>query len=251
MEKEIMVMANAILLEKFHAKIIQMCGKELCDKWIKEHQQRQKDFEEFLKTKNLTLDYVKKIREEITEEFGNKEQISPDKVKELYVNFLCEVPAHYPFHSEEFLKKIEINKNAKILDFGSGIGQELFNLEKKGYANLHYYEVNLLSKEFVRFLIKKYNSIVKIIKEPEKEYDLIMSFDVMEHIPNYKEVYEDLFKRLKVGGIFINGYHFTPKGTKGSVYHYEETYPVKKLFHENGFEELASTNGYWRKKWAN
>ncbi|MCK4259894.1 MAG: class I SAM-dependent methyltransferase [Halanaerobiales bacterium] len=95
------------------------------------------------------------------------------------------------------------------------------------------------------YQINKYNSNIKIIEQLGEDYDVIFSFDVMEHISNYKEVFEDLFKRLKIGGLCIIGYHFTPKGEEGRPGHYEESYPVHKMFKENNFELIPPN--IWRK----
>lgn len=234
-------------------KLEQMFGKEKTDEWEDFINERAEDFNEFLlKTKGETLDELgkRRIPEEIL--FENKEQRSPDEIKGIYINedtLVLPLVSHMPFHSEELLQKklIQRYKNGKILEFGSGIGQELFNLEKNGFTNLHYYEVSNLCKAFVKFLITKYNLIeITVVEQLDTDYDGIMSWDVMEHIPNYKEVCEDLFKRLKPDGFFVVGYHYTPNGSEGRPSHYIEDYPIKDLLTDYGFIEIGSS--MWGRK---
>lgn len=225
-------------------KLIEMFGIDLVNDWKKEAEQRIIDFKEFLKNKNISFEELKEKADIEESRFKDKESFTPEQVIELYnVNesmcFAC--LNHYPFHSEGIIKDYKPNINIKLLEFGAGLGGDLINFEKRGFTNLHFFEISKICIEFMSFLKKKYQLKINILQELEKDYDIIFSIDVIEHIPNQKEVMEDLFKRLKVGGVFFLGYHFTPKGEEGRPSHYEEKHPISKLFEENGFKQITSS----------
>ncbi|MCK4259893.1 MAG: hypothetical protein KAX49_13005 [Halanaerobiales bacterium] len=99
-------------------KIIQMFGEEKTKEWEEFLVQRDKTFTEFLLNKELNLSPEKII-------FKDKEKKSPEQVNEIYRKsdaIALDCRGHIPFHSEEFISKIHIDKTAKMLEFGACLG---------------------------------------------------------------------------------------------------------------------------------
>ena len=104
------------------------------------------------------------------------------------------------------------NKNARILDFGCGVGHFLYFLKKMGYNNFIGIDISPQQVDFVRKYIT--NNVIladgfDFLKEALRErdyFDVIVLNDVIEHIPKVKilELLKLMFYVLKSGGkIFI------------------------------------------------
>lgn len=89
-------------------------------------------------------------------------------------------------------------RDLRILDFGSGIGTYANMLRGLGYSNIDCLEIDENQKEM---LVKMgYSAYSSVIDLKDSHYDLIYSFNVFEHIENDSEIFEQLIKKLKVGG---------------------------------------------------
>ncbi len=233
-------------------KLKKMFGDSLVEEWDRDIMQLETVFVEFINnTREISFfEFIKKATKE-EDAFKDIKNLSPEKINELYrmdEDMVVHCLYHYPFQAEQVANDIVENihnKNMKILDFGASVGNDLFWLENRGFTNLHHYEINELAKLFARYRARVYGSGINILDELEDDYDVIMSFDVIEHIPNYKEVFEDLFKKMKPKSTFYIGAHFTPKDSPGRITHFEENYPMEKLFEENGFKKI--NNLIWRR----
>ena len=115
-------------------------------------------------------------------------------------------------------------KDASILDYGCGIGFNSYLLRKEGYKNITLFD---LDTSFAEFLFKKkgYN----LVPFKEKKYDIILCFDVLEHLEeDFTETINHL-KKLKKDKIFItasfgnNGFH---------PMHFDGTDEKKKMIEE-------------------
>jgi 2-polyprenyl-3-methyl-5-hydroxy-6-metoxy-1,4-benzoquinol methylase len=97
-----------------------------------------------------------------------------------------------------------IQSSDSVLEIGSGKGAFLSALKKKGIKSygMEYNKKQLLeSKE--KGLIVYHDTIEShSIKYPES-YDVIVSFQVMEHIPNVESIILNSLKLLKKGGKLI------------------------------------------------
>lgn len=102
-----------------------------------------------------------------------------------------------------------MNNNRKALDFGAGTGNITGKLLQMGYSVV---AVDI-STEMVRTLKTKFKNYVKnkklrvvsskieSIHFEEGEFDLITSYSVLHHLPNYEKVVHELSTFLRKGGV--------------------------------------------------
>lgn len=103
-----------------------------------------------------------------------------------------------------FLKKTKLlNKKQKILEIGSGNGAMVSYLKKQGYT-ITGTEVN---PQYITFAKKHFGvklQKLKIGKLPFKSesFDIVLSFDVFEHIPDSRQHLQDVKRILKKNGVY-------------------------------------------------
>ena len=159
--------------------------------------------------------------------------------------------------SLEYFLKFNISKNAKILDIGCNYGSLIYNIYREGYKNVRGIDI---SKEAIKIGKKEYKLIEKKLevydgyKIPFKNesFDVVLMFDVIEHIPNAERfIKEEVYRIIKKGGLFI---FQTPNKimnipweiinqrsfTKWKEYHCSlQTYwSLQKLLMKSGFKEI-------------
>ena len=179
--------------------------------------------------------------------------------KIMYERYLSSVNVTMPelegnFNTDIVLQKeientIPKDKNANILDLGSGYGSFLHTLQKREYKNLFGVEIG---EEENRFLNSKGLHVSKLdilefLKSDIKTYELITLFYVLEHFKKDEivEILPLLKNRLNDNGKLIVR---LPNGEaifKGSIMYGDfthETYLTKRsmiqLFHTFGFSSV-------------
>jgi len=103
--------------------------------------------------------------------------------------------------SLDYFLKFKLPKTSKILDIGCNYGSLINHLFKKGYKNVYGIDIN---KEAINEGKKAYPPIKSRIivyngkKIPFKieSFDVVLMFDVIEHIPNIKGFMEQEVKRV-------------------------------------------------------
>lgn len=111
--------------------------------------------------------------------------------------------------SIDYFLKFKIPKKAKILDVGNNYGSLIFNLYKAGYKNVYGIDTNNESikngKKTYKEISKRMNFYDgKKIPFASNFFDVVLMFDVIEHIPNVKDfLKEEVYNVLKKNGIFI------------------------------------------------
>jgi 2-polyprenyl-3-methyl-5-hydroxy-6-metoxy-1,4-benzoquinol methylase len=130
------------------------------------------------------------------------------------------------------------NRDARILDFGCGMGHFLYFLKKMGYSNFIGIDISSQQVDFVKKYITS-NVIladgIDFLKESLRKrdwFDVIILNDVIEHIPKVKtlELLKLIFNALKPGGkVFIKTENM------GNPFNLNTRY--KDFTHETGFTE--------------
>jgi 2-polyprenyl-3-methyl-5-hydroxy-6-metoxy-1,4-benzoquinol methylase len=130
------------------------------------------------------------------------------------------------------------NKDARILDFGCGMGHFLYFLNKMGYSNFIGIDISPQQVAFVRkyitnnvILADGFDFLKEAIRRRE-HFDIIVLNDVIEHIPKVKilELLKLILNTLKPGGkVFIK----TPN--MGNPFNLRSRY--MDFSHEVGFTE--------------
>ena len=102
-------------------------------------------------------------------------------------------------------------KYKKIIEIGTGYGQILYLLKKKGFKNLSGIDLNkeavMYIKKNFKFIKIKYGSALKI--KDKKKYDIVLCNGVLHHTNSLEKGLNQLNKILKKNGkIFLGLYLF-------------------------------------------
>ncbi|MHC4396443.1 MAG: class I SAM-dependent methyltransferase [Planctomycetota bacterium] len=106
----------------------------------------------------------------------------------------------------EFLAEINLLKaNYRILEIGCGIGSIVFELNKQGYDITG----TDISQEAIDYGLKKYSDIklevhpAEILPYEDRSFDIVLSFDVFEHIAQIDRHVAEVSRLLKAGGYYL------------------------------------------------
>jgi len=111
--------------------------------------------------------------------------------------------------SLDYFLKFKISKSKKILDIGCNYGSLIYNLYKNGYKNVYGIDIN---KKSIRNGQKNYKEIKNKIKIytgkkipwRKEHFDIILMFDVIEHIPEVEKFLKlEVNRVLKRNGLLI------------------------------------------------
>ncbi len=89
-----------------------------------------------------------------------------------------------------------IDRNLKVLDFGCGLGQNIFYM-----PNAMGYDISRFGVEFCKR--KGINATNDLDEVPNEAFDVVLSTHVLEHHPHPKEMLEDIHSKLKKGSTLI------------------------------------------------
>jgi SAM-dependent methyltransferase len=105
---------------------------------------------------------------------------------------------YYNARAEIALKKFfsGIDLNSRILDFGCGLGQNIYKL-----PNAKGYDISEFGIEFCRR--KGIDATSNLEEIADESFDVIFSAHVLEHHPHPKTMLENIYQKLKTGGKFI------------------------------------------------
>jgi SAM-dependent methyltransferase len=85
-----------------------------------------------------------------------------------------------------------IDKNTRLLDFGCGLGQNIYYM-----PNAKGYDISEFGVEFCRK--KGIDATNDLDSIPNEAFDVVFSAHVLEHHPHPKSMLEDIHKKLKKG----------------------------------------------------
>jgi len=106
-------------------------------------------------------------------------------------------------------KYLPADKRATILDLGCGMGHFLYFLKKKDYTDFEGIEIGREQVDFIKQNIAEQVTLVedtsRFLKERLAKYDLIVMFNVIEHLPKAQvlETLKSVCGALKTGGKLI------------------------------------------------
>jgi len=150
------------------------------------------------------------------EEMDKVDFTDSEQVLEYYKNNNFEIYDHLEWHFKgrrnydkklvEGIKQQFPDRGTEILDFGSGAGQVSYMLAKEKYI-VSACDYNKKSLDFISHRFTKRRQKIKVIPMPihkdfKNKYDIILCFDVLEHIPDDKfdETIALIKSLLKPGG---------------------------------------------------
>ena len=126
----------------------------------------------------------------------------------------------------EFLAKINLLKtNDKVLEIGCGIGSVVFELGRQGYDTTGID----ISGEAIAYGLKKYGDIrlevqaAEALSYEDGSFDVVMSFDLFEHIARIDTHVSEVWRVLRRGGYYL---FQTPNKYSNIIY---ETLRTKSL----------------------
>jgi len=110
--------------------------------------------------------------------------------------------------SYNFIMEKHIPKNSKILEIGCNIGSLLDLLLKSGYTQITGIDI---ATEAIKYGKNKYpklkNNLLtykgNILPFEDNEFDVVLSFDLLEHMPNVDIHLNEVNRVLKTNGIYL------------------------------------------------
>lgn len=147
----------------------------------------------------------------------------------------------------DYIEKLQNKNGIKILELGSGRGFLVKYLKEKGF--------NIIGSDFNKYNIKLANDMNDVelkhinaldIKINESTFDLVISIEVIEHIPHAVKHFKEVKKILTPSGvycfttpnIYIEKLYNFITGKKGDKYHIslQSSKSLKKLLSDEGFK---------------
>lgn len=131
-----------------------------------------------------------------------------------------------------------------VLEIGSGIGGMSKLLMNYGFTNYIGLEVDKEAADFTNHTIGNFfinKSLDEFFKSTVMQYDLIIAFEVLEHMENPYKAIQTVYNMLGKGGIFV-GTSPIPckKNINADRSHYYLLHPEnwRKLFIDSGFKKV-------------
>jgi 2-polyprenyl-3-methyl-5-hydroxy-6-metoxy-1,4-benzoquinol methylase len=166
------------------------------------------------------------------------------------------VPDETPFylfqeHSSRYIFATEYTKGKNVLDLGCGVGDGAAHLIKKGAASVVGGDVsrNALSFSMKLCIQEDFHPVclsADSLPFCSKQFDVIVAFEVIEHVYRYKDLLEECHRVLKKGGLLLLStpnkridliWRSKPQG----AFHVHEFFPeeIVRLILKHGFEIIA------------
>ncbi len=140
----------------------------------------------------------------------------------------------------------EIKPKSIVIDFGGGAGYVAIPLAKEKDCVVYYFDLNLIQREFIKYVANKYSLQIELIDYDEKfmplinknlKVDFIFALDVFEHIPNYPEyvsILSDVMKRDS------KMYVIAPFDSKEPS-HINDKYGLEEVCRKNGLIKMKNS----------
>lgn len=144
---------------------------------------------------------------------------------------------HHMKQTQEFdnwlLAKLGTVNSYSILDFGCGSSPVGFELALRGH-NVDFVDVDGAGAyEFVKWRAKKYNLNGRAGWNVSGPYDVVMFLDVLEHLPDFKPIMEEILPKIKMGGVVITNYFAINDSREGEHINWDKD-GLKAIFLQHG-----------------
>ncbi|MBD3842123.1 MAG: methyltransferase domain-containing protein [Campylobacterales bacterium] len=187
------------------------------------------------------------------EEYLKRNVYNPKELNELYNNRFGFTKDQI---NDQFLK--DIPKDAKILEVGTNIGNQLFHLQSQGFTNLYGIEIQSRAINYAKHRTDNLN-IIKgdALDIPFKDnyFDVVFTHGVLIHISpaNINKVLDEIYRVTKK---YIWGFEYYAPVYTDLEYHgqknlmwktdfcrlYQEQFPTLNLIKEQKYKYLTDAN---------
>ncbi|MFH0936997.1 MAG: glycosyltransferase [Candidatus Daviesbacteria bacterium] len=139
-------------------------------------------------------------------------------------------------HLARYLFSAQFTKGKTVLDAGCGVGYGSFLLSN--YGNAKWVKGIDISRPTVRYAKSKYQSpnisfeignVEKLENVSSHSVDVVVSFEVIEHLSNQEQFIEQIRRVLKIHGLFIVSTPNKFNYPEGNPFHKKELYPEEFL----------------------
>ena len=159
-------------------------------------------------------------------------------------------PKLYEF--TKMFKKVKLNKNDILLDLGCGEGSLTFILGKSVHKVIgvdpHQQcikDAKLKAAELAPKISAEFHCAkLEELALEKQSIDKIVSFSVIEHIPNYMEVFEEIFRILKKDGELIISVDSFQNFDKEQRETHRQNFEVQKYFNQQELHKLLKDLGF-------
>ncbi|MEM6399658.1 MAG: class I SAM-dependent methyltransferase [Cyanobacteria bacterium P01_D01_bin.116] len=165
--------------------------------------------------------------------------------KEFYLQYASVEDKHWWFVArrqiiQQVIRKLDLPKNAQILEAGCGTGGNLQMLSR--YGQVSAMELDEIACQFAN---QRQVTQVKRGSLPDdipfnSDYDLILILDVIEHLDNDLSALEALYYKLKPGGYLL----VTVPAYKFLWSQHDEINHHKRRYRLKGLKQVAKKAGY-------
>jgi len=127
---------------------------------------------------------------------------NPSYFEEVYGDYFTSISGHKNFLNWfRYVVKYLPDRNSRIAEIGSGSGVFLQVLQQFGYTDIRGYELNEFAVDICKAKeLPVYQQESFIL---ENNLDAVFMFDVIEHIPNPNELLQQIYNRLRPGGLLV------------------------------------------------
>lgn len=160
-----------------------------------------------------------------------------------------ETPSYlFQEHVGRYLFAAKYTKGKNVLDLGCGVGNGAARLIEKGANSVVGGDVsrNALSFFVKRYMQENLNPVclsASALPFRSNQFDVIVAFEVIEHVPEYEDLLKECYRVLKKKGLFLLS---TPnkridliwRSKPYGAFHIHEFFPeeIAKLIRQQGFE---------------
>jgi len=114
------------------------------------------------------------------------------------------------FKKNSLLRVLQIYECFNITLYGTSIEFGVIDNKDKTFSNFvkgksKFYYSNKFSNKKLKIF---YSDLTKKLIIPSKKYNNVLFFNILEHLPEYKLAFSEIFKIIKKGGFFIGSVPF-------------------------------------------